>query len=94
MPKKMANWQIDHFRGVIVYPKIELFDYQIEAVKNLSNGKILRGDVGTGKSRTAIAFYYFMVADGRIPVNGHGITRPMKNPIDLYIITTAAKSFN
>jgi hypothetical protein len=36
---------------------VELFEPQKEAVKKLDNGKILWGDVGTGKSITAAAYY-------------------------------------
>ena len=35
-----------------------LTDYQVAAVENLRNGSILCGGVGTGKSRTSIAYYY------------------------------------
>ncbi len=35
-----------------------LFDYQAHALKKMKNGCILNGDVGSGKSRTAIAYYY------------------------------------
>jgi len=36
---------------------IELFPHQREAVNKLSNGKILWGGVGTGKSLTAVVYY-------------------------------------
>lgn len=36
---------------------MELMDHQRKAVNQLSNGKILWGGVGTGKSLTAIAYY-------------------------------------
>lgn len=64
---------------------ISLYDYQLEAVKNMKNGCILNGGVGSGKSRTSLA-YYFTTQGGSInPYN------PMRNPKDLYIITTAKK---
>ena len=35
-----------------------LFPYQRDAISKMKNGCILCGDVGSGKSRTAIAYYY------------------------------------
>lgn len=35
----------------------ELYPHQIEAIKQLSVGKILKGGVGSGKTRTALAWY-------------------------------------
>lgn len=63
-----------------------LYDYQEEAVSKMRNGCILCGGVGSGKSRTSIA-YYFRSCGGEI---GDGY-KPMTNPKDLYIITTARK---
>lgn len=64
-----------------------LYDFQMEAVKKARNGSILNGSVGSGKSRTGL-FYYFKENGGWI--EGSDYT-PMKNPKDLYIITTAKK---
>ena len=65
---------------------IQLRDYQLDAVNKLHNGNILCGGVGSGKSRTALA-YYFKEFGG-----GLGETYiPMTDPINLYIITTARK---
>ena len=63
-----------------------LYDYQMDAVNRITNGCILNGDVGSGKSRTGL-YYYFKEQNGSI--NPDYI--PMKNPKDLYIITTAMK---
>ena len=66
---------------------IQLRDYQIEAVNKLQNGSILCGGVGSGKSRTSLAYYY-KEQGGRIESDRYV---KMKNPRDLYIITTARK---
>lgn len=70
---------------------IELAQHQIDALKNMHNGCILRGDVGSGKSRTALAYYYICVCQGMLEVNKKGSLREMKSPRDLFIITTAKK---
>ena len=64
-----------------------LYDFQMVAVKKARNGCIFNGGVGSGKSRTGL-FYYFKEQGGWI--EGSNYT-PMKNPRDLYIITTAMK---
>ena len=66
---------------------IELRDYQLDAVNRLQNGNILCGGVGSGKSRTALAYYY--KEQGGIIGSKDYIK--MKQPKDLYIITTARK---
>lgn len=64
-----------------------LRDYQKDAVKKMSNGCILNGGVGSGKSRTGL-YYYFKEQGGSYENNNYIL---MKNPKDLYIITTAMK---
>lgn len=64
-----------------------LYDYQLDAVKKMKNGCILNGGVGSGKSRTAL-YYYFTKQGGEV--------EPKFKPLpvyskDLYIITTARK---
>lgn len=67
---------------------IQLRDYQLDAVRRMKNGCILCGGVGSGKSRTALAWYY-LCEDGEI---GTDMYVPMGDPPkDLYIITTARK---
>lgn len=67
--------------------RIELRDYQLDAIDRLRNGSILCGGVGSGKSRTALAYYY-KEQGGRLGTKQYV---KMKNPKDLYIITTARK---
>lgn len=67
--------------------RIQLYEHQLEAVNKLKNGSILCGDVGSGKSLTALAYYY-KLHGGVINGEKHVF---MKNPRDLYIITTARK---
>ena len=67
---------------------ISLYDYQLDAIKQMTNGCILCGGVGSGKSRTALA-YYFIRQGGEVNTDKYV---PMKHkPKDLYIITTARK---
>ena len=66
---------------------IGLYDYQEQAMKKMRNGCILCGGVGSGKSRTSLA-YYFTQNGGKVNTDRYS---PMKDPCDLYVITTARK---
>lgn len=67
---------------------ISLYDYQRKAIQQMKNGCVLCGGVGSGKSRTALAYYY-QQQGGKLDSKKH---IPMKHkPKDLYIITTARK---
>lgn len=70
---------------------IELDDGQLRAIRELSDGSILCGGVGSGKSRTALAFYILKACRGQLCINGKGTATELKKPMDLYIITTARK---
>lgn len=69
---------------------MHLYDYQIKAIKQMKNGCILNGGVGSGKSLTALGYYYIQNG-GRIEDLSGGEMGNMKKPRDLYIITTARK---
>lgn len=64
---------------------VELYEHQKLALPKLKNGSILCGGVGSGKSRTALA--YFLVSE----CHGSLETLEVSAPVDLYIITTARK---
>ena len=57
----------------------DLYPHQREAMKKMHNGCILVGGVGTGKSRTALAYYEERVLGDK------------PEPPPLYVITTARK---
>ena len=67
---------------------VRLFPYQVEVLDKIHNGSILVGGVGSGKSLTSLAYYY--IKNGGKIHNGE-LYSEMKNPKDLYIITTAMK---
>lgn len=68
---------------------ISLRDYQLDAVNRMMNGCILCGGVGSGKSRTALAYYY-KENGGVLDTNEYVPMNDVDLP-DLYIITTARK---
>lgn len=66
--------------------QVTLHPHQQKAVNDLSNGKILWGDVGTGKTLTALAYFYTKVCKGVL-----NDRNSMRTPCDIYVITTAKK---
>lgn len=71
---------------------IELYDYQMDAIRKMRNGYILCGGVGSGKSRTALAYYYLQNEGAPECLSEMNEYIPMADPPkDLYIITTARK---
>lgn len=66
---------------------MQISDHQLKAIEKMKNGCILCGGVGTGKSRTALGYYYDNQG-GDIKSKRY---KEMSNPKDLYIITTARK---
>lgn len=69
---------------------LKLRDYQLDAIRNMKNGCILNGGVGSGKSLTSLSYYYRLQGGSLTFISGGKYTK-MKNPKDLIIITTARK---
>ena len=70
---------------------MELRDYQLDALKRMKTGCILCGGVGSGKSLTALSYFYLQEG-GEMEFLMGGDYIPMGDPPrDLYIITTARK---
>lgn len=70
---------------------LELYSHQIDALSRMKNGCILNGAVGSGKSRTALAYYYTKIVKGSLQINGDGEFKEPSIAVPLYIITTAKK---
>ena len=71
---------------------MQLYEHQLKALDKMRNGCVLAGGTGSGKSITAISYFYlqnggdltFLLGDEYVPMDDLGID-------DLYIITTAQK---
>lgn len=74
-------------------PCVNFMPHQREAIEKLHSGSILCAGVGTGKSITAVGYFYMKVCGGVQwdPVSGEDMIGPMLYPKPLYIITTARK---
>ena len=70
---------------------VKLFNYQLDSLRKMKNGCILCGGVGSGKSLTAIAYFYIQNGGKMSSLKGGDYVPMKKPPKDLYIITTARK---
>lgn len=71
---------------------IQLYDYQLDAIKKMKNGCILCGGVGSGKSMTSLAYFYMRNGgDMSFLTGGNYMAMDDVRIKDLYIITTARK---
>lgn len=74
-------------------PTVHFMPHQAEAIEQLESGNILCAGVGTGKSITALGYYYIKQCGGVVweeELEGENLG-PMTQPKDLYILTTARK---
>lgn len=65
---------------------VTLYPHQVKALSKLRTGSVLVGGVGSGKSLTALAYFYNKVCGGDYETGSLPIS-----PRPLYIITTARK---
>lgn len=65
---------------------VDLDEGQRKAVEQLSSGKVLWGGTGSGKTRTALAYFHDKVCKAVL-----GDLGSARTPKDLYVITTAKK---
>lgn len=65
--------------------KVDLYPHQAEALEKLHSGSILCGGVGSGKSRTSLAYFWVKECQGSLS--------PLRRKVNkrLFIITTARK---
>lgn len=71
-------------------PQVLLRPGQKAAVEALRNGCVLRGGVGSGKTPTAVAYFWMKVLGGGLDYET-GRTSPPSRKVDLYVITTPKK---
>lgn len=70
---------------------LQLYPSQIDAIERMHNGCVLVGGVGSGKSRTSLAYVYLKVLKGQIKINDKGKFAYPPKWKDVFIITTAKK---
>lgn len=70
---------------------IQLTDFQIEAIRKMHNGCILRGGTGSGKTLTSLAYVYENVLHGETPIYPEHSYKTPSVDTPLYVITTPKK---
>lgn len=70
---------------------IELAPHQLDALGKMHNACILKGGVGSGKTRVAFAYALQKELKAPLRINGRGDAGAPLAPKDIYVITTAKK---
>ena len=70
---------------------VTLYPYQLDAIRRMKNGCVVCGGVGSGKSLTAISYYYLQNGGEWECLEGADYIPMDDPPLDLYVITTARK---
>ena len=70
---------------------VTLYPYQLDAIRRMKNGCVVCGGVGSGKSLTAISYYYLQNGGEWECLEGADYIPMDDLPLDLYVITTARK---
>lgn len=70
---------------------LNLYDHQKRAIEKLKPGSVLVGGVGSGKTLTALVYFFEKVCGGKTPQSNDNTYIPRRIEKDLYVITTAKK---
>ena len=70
---------------------LNLYDHQKRAIEKLKPGSVLVGSVGSGKTLTALVYFFEKICGGKTPKPDDNTYSPRYIEKELYVITTAKK---